>query len=108
MTCVVWETFTDVSNEYTSSTSKAEDGGSGFLQTPLHFDLNTQCPIAGDGTLQRLVRPHIKAVRFLIQILGKVTREGCKQVGIISYKKLPNGEQSRVYPKLINYYTNGQ
>jgi hypothetical protein len=39
-TCVVWETFTDVLNDHTASPSKAEDGGSGFLQTPLHFDLN--------------------------------------------------------------------
>lgn len=109
VTCVVWETFTDVSNEHTASTSRAEYGGSGFLQKPLYFDLNTQCLIAEDGILQRLIRPHnIKAVQFLIQILGKVTRKGCKQVGIISYQKLPNGEQSRVYPKLINYYTNAQ
>jgi hypothetical protein len=105
VTCVVWETFNDVSNEYSASTSKAEDGGSGFLQTPLHFDLNTQCLIVEDGILQRLVRTHIKAVQCLIQILGKVTRKGCKQVGIISYQKLPNGEQSRVYPKLITIRT---
>jgi hypothetical protein len=69
-TCVVWVTLTDVSNEHTASTSKAEDGGSGFLQKPLYFDFNTRCLIAEDGILQRLVRPHnLKAVPFLIQTL---------------------------------------
>jgi len=103
--CVVRETYTDVSNECTASTSNAEDGGSGFLQMPLHFDFNTQCLIVEDGILQRLVRTHnIKAVQFFLQILGNVTRKGCKQVGIISYQKLPNGEQSRVYPKLITVF----
>jgi len=108
VTCVVWEKFADVSNEHTASNSKAEDGGSGFLQKPLHFDVNTECLIAEDGILQRLVRPHIiETAQIFTQISGKVTRKDSKQFGIISYQKLPNGEQSQVYPKLIYYCKNG-
>jgi hypothetical protein len=93
VTCVVWETFT----EFRTRQNMAVAGSS----KRRYISIWIQCLIVEDGTLQRLVRTHIKAVQCLIQILGKVTRKGCKQVGIISYEKLPKGEQSRVYPKLI-------
>lgn len=105
MTFVAWETFTDVSNEHTASTSKAEDDDSGFLQKPPYFDLNSHCKIWYTSTASTTT--HQDSPIFGTN-LGKVTRKGCKQDDITSHQKLLNCVQSRVYPKLINYYTNGQ